>query len=49
MLHKKISRIYTGADGQSHVENIELNAQSVLEKVTGARVSVSRSAKLCRT
>ena len=37
-----MQRVYTGADGQSHVENIELNAKSVLEKVTGARVSVSQ-------
>src|SRR5882757_996044 len=37
-----MQRVYTGADGRSHVENIELNAQSVLEKVTGARVSVSQ-------
>ena len=37
-----MQRIYTGTDGLSHVENVELNAQSVLEKVTGARVSVSQ-------
>ena len=37
-----MQRVYTGTDGLSHVENIELNAQSVLEKVTGARVSVSQ-------
>ena len=37
-----MQRIYTGADGLSHVENIELNAQSVLEKLTTARVSVSQ-------
>ena len=37
-----MQRVYTGTDGQSHVENIELNAKSVLEKVTGARVSVSQ-------
>ena len=37
-----MQRVYTGADGLSHVEDIELNAQSVLEKVTGARVSVSQ-------
>ena len=37
-----MQRVYTGADGVSHVENIELNARSVLEKVTGARVSVSQ-------
>jgi hypothetical protein len=37
-----MQRIYTGTDGLSHVENIELNAQSVLEKLTSARVSVSQ-------
>src|ERR1044071_2362818 len=37
-----MQRIYTGTDGLSHVENIELNAQSVLEQVNGARVSVSQ-------
>ena len=37
-----MKRIYTGTDGLSHVENIELNAQSVLEKLTAARVSVSQ-------
>jgi hypothetical protein len=37
-----MQRVYTGTDGRSHVENIELNAKSVLEKVTGARVSVSQ-------
>ena len=37
-----MQRIYTGTDGLSHVENIELNAQSVMEKVTGAKVSVSQ-------
>jgi len=37
-----MQRIYTGTDGLSHVENIELNAQSVLEQVKGARVSVSQ-------
>jgi len=38
-----MQRIYTGTDGLSHVENIELNAQTVLEKVTGgARVNVSQ-------
>ena len=36
-----MQRVYTGTDGLSHVENIELNAQSVMEKVTGARVSVA--------
>jgi hypothetical protein len=37
-----MQRIYTGTDGLSHVENIELNAQSVLEKINGAQVSVSQ-------
>jgi hypothetical protein len=37
-----MQRVYTGTDGLSHVENIELNAQSLMEKVTGARVSVSQ-------
>lgn len=37
-----MQRVYTGTDGLSHVENIELNAQSVLEKVTEARISVSQ-------
>ena len=35
-------RVYTGTDGLSHVEKIPLNAQSMLEKVTGARISVSQ-------
>jgi len=37
-----MQRVYTGTDGLSHVESIPLNAQSVLEKVTGARVSVAQ-------
>ena len=37
-----MQRVYTGTDGLSHVENIELNARSVMEKITGARVSVSQ-------
>ncbi len=37
-----MQRVYTGTDGLSHVENIELNARSVMEKVTGTRVSVSQ-------
>jgi len=37
-----MQRVYTGTDGLSHVENIELNAQSLMEKVTGARVGVSQ-------
>ena len=35
-----IKRIYTGADGLSHVEDIVLDAKSVLEKVTSAEVRV---------
>ena len=37
-----MKRIYTGDDGLSHVEQIELNAQSMLEKVAGAVVRVSQ-------
>ena len=37
-----MQRVYTGTDGLSHVESIPLNTQSVLEKVTGARVSVAQ-------
>ena len=37
-----MQRVYTGTDGLSHVENIELNAKSVMEKITGARVSMSQ-------
>ena len=37
-----MKRIYTGDDGLSHVEQVELNAQSVLEKVSGAVVRVSQ-------
>ena len=37
-----MKRIYTGADGLSHVEQVELDAQSVLEEVTGAVVRVSQ-------
>ena len=36
-----VQRIFTGTDGLSHVENIELNTQSVMEEVTGMRVRVS--------
>ena len=36
-----MQRIYTGTDGLSHVEQIELNEQSILEQVTGMRVRVS--------
>ena len=37
-----MKRIYTGDDGLSHVEQVELNAQSMLEKVSGAVVRVSQ-------
>ena len=37
-----MQRVYTGTDGLSHVEQIELNAQSVLEELTGAAVRVSQ-------
>lgn len=37
-----MQRVYTGTDGLSHVEHIELNAKSVMEKVTGIRVNVSQ-------
>ncbi len=36
-----MQRLYTGTDGLSHVENIELNAQSVMKEVTGMSVRVS--------
>ena len=35
------SAVYTGTDGRSHVQNIALNAESVMEEVTGMRVRVS--------
>ena len=35
-----MKRIYTGADGLSHVEDIVLDAKSVMEKVTGVEVRV---------
>ena len=35
-----IKRIYTGKDGLSHVEDIVLDAKTVLEKVTSAEVRV---------
>ena len=38
-----MQRIYTGTDGLSHVESIKLDAESVMEKVTGMRVRVSPS------
>ena len=37
-----MQRVYTGTDGLSHVEDIALNAQSMMEKITGARVSMSQ-------
>jgi hypothetical protein len=37
-----MQRVYTGTDGLSHVENIELNARSMMEKITGARLSVAQ-------
>jgi hypothetical protein len=37
-----MQRVYTGTDGLSHVEHIELTAQSVMERVTGIKVNVSR-------
>lgn len=36
-----IKRIYTGTDGLSHVEDLPLDAKTVLEKVTGIEVRVS--------
>lgn len=36
-----MQRIYTGTDGLSHVENIPLTADSVMEEVTGMQVRVS--------
>jgi quercetin dioxygenase-like cupin family protein len=35
-----IKRIYTGTDGLSHVEDIALDAKSVMEKVTSVEVRV---------
>ena len=37
-----MKRIYTGTDGLSHVEEIELNAKSIMEKVATMRVNVSQ-------
>ena len=37
-----IKRIYTGTDGLSHVEDILLDAKSVMEKVTGVEVRVAQ-------
>jgi hypothetical protein len=36
-----MKRIYTGIDGLSHVEDIVLDAKSVMEKVTGVEVRVA--------
>jgi quercetin dioxygenase-like cupin family protein len=36
-----MKRIYTGTDGLSHVEDIELNANSVMEKVSSVEVRVN--------
>ena len=33
-----IKRIYTGTDGRSHVEDIEINAKTVLEKISSVEV-----------
>ena len=35
-----MKRIYTGTDGLSHVEDIVLDAKSVMEKIAGAEVRV---------
>ena len=37
-----IKRIYTGTDGLSHVEDIVLDAKSVMEKVTSVEVRVAQ-------
>ena len=37
-----MKRVYTGTDGLSHVEEIELNAKSIMEKVATMRVNVSQ-------
>jgi hypothetical protein len=36
-----MQRVYTGTDGLSHVEHIELTAKTFMEKVTGVTVNVS--------
>src|SRR4029079_18023260 len=36
-----MKRIYTGADGQSHVEDIVLDVRSSMEKVTNVEVRVA--------
>ena len=43
-----MQRIYTGTDGLSHVENIELDAQSVMEEITGMSVRGVSAWKLRR-
>jgi hypothetical protein len=37
-----VKRIYTGTDGLSHVEDIVLDAKSVMEKVTSVEVRVGQ-------
>ena len=37
-----MKRIYTGTDGLSHVEDVVLNAKSVMEKVTSVEVRVGQ-------
>ena len=37
-----MQRVYTGTDGLSHVEQIPLTAESVMEKVVSMRVSVAQ-------
>src|SRR5262249_43060822 len=41
-----MKRIYTGTDGLSHVEDIVLDAKSVMEKVTSVEVRVSPPGRL---
>jgi len=40
-----MKRIYTGTDGMSHVEDIVLDAKSVMEKVTSVEVRVAPSGR----
>src|SRR4051794_25247457 len=37
-----IKRIYTGSDGLSHVENLPLDANSILETISGIEVRVGK-------
>ena len=37
-----MKRFYTGADGLSHVEEIELNAKSMMEKIKSVQVGVTQ-------